>query len=161
MRNSLWILRKREQIILVHTQLLHAVTASRDLCFPTVKIDRPWRPLFFKEEFLQKRVSCGKVTCIISFSLLCYRPKSLGISEADQHPMLRPINGFCTWSIYAGTVITSFNHVMIPTRGNWLQTNPLEHESDDRADLCVFYQWWRYGTSAASLINICRCIVVP
>ena len=28
----------------------------------------------------------------------------------------------------------SFDHVIIPTRYNWLQTNPLEHESDDRAD---------------------------
>ena len=24
-----------------------------------------------------------------------------------------------------------FNHVMIPTRGTWFQTNPPEHESDD------------------------------
>ena len=29
--------------------------------------------------------------------------------------------------------MTSFDHVMIPTRGNWFQTNPPEHESDDRA----------------------------
>ena len=50
--------------------------------------------------------------------------------------------------IYAGTVITSFNHVMIPTRGNWFQTNPLEHESDDRADLlCRFYMYlsWHFS----------------
>ena len=53
--------------------------------------------------------------------------------------------------LYAGTVMMSFNHVMIiPTRGNWFQTNPLEHELDDRADLlCVFYHWQRYGTSVA------------
>ena len=53
---------------------------------------------------------------------------------------------------YAGTVVTSFNQVMIPTRGNWFQTNTLAHESDDRADntvsFCVCYQWQRYGTSA-------------
>ena len=30
-------------------------------------------------------------------------------------------------------MMTSFVHVIIPTRGNWFQTNPLEHESDDRA----------------------------
>ena len=34
---------------------------------------------------------------------------------------------------YAGTVMTSFDHIMIPTRGNWFQTNPLEHEFDDSA----------------------------
>ena len=27
--------------------------------------------------------------------------------------------------------MTSFDHVMIPTRGNWFSKNPLEHESDD------------------------------
>ena len=34
---------------------------------------------------------------------------------------------------YAGTVMTSFDRVMIPTRGKWFRTNPLEHELDDRA----------------------------
>ena len=29
--------------------------------------------------------------------------------------------------------MTSFNHFMIPTCGDWFQTNPLEHESDDPA----------------------------
>ena len=29
--------------------------------------------------------------------------------------------------------MTSYDCVMIPTRGNWFQTNPQEHESDDRA----------------------------
>ena len=38
-----------------------------------------------------------------------------------------------TQSKYAGTVMTSFEHIMIPTRGNWFQTNPLEHELGDRA----------------------------
>ena len=28
---------------------------------------------------------------------------------------------------FAGTVMISFNHVMIPKRGNWFQTNPLDH----------------------------------
>ena len=36
-------------------------------------------------------------------------------------------------SQYAGTVMTLFDHVLIPTRGNWFHTNPLEHESDDPA----------------------------
>ena len=40
---------------------------------------------------------------------------------------------FTTLLIYACTVNTSFDHVMIPTHGNWFQTNPLLHESDDRA----------------------------
>ena len=40
---------------------------------------------------------------------------------------------YYNYVLYAGTVMMSFNHVMIPTRGNWFQTNPLEHESDDRA----------------------------
>ena len=39
---------------------------------------------------------------------------------------------FLFW-LYAGTVMMSFNHVMITTRGNWFQTSPLEHESNDRA----------------------------
>ena len=30
-------------------------------------------------------------------------------------------------------MMTSFDLIMIPTLGNWFQTNPLEHESDDRA----------------------------
>ena len=34
--------------------------------------------------------------------------------------------------LYAGTVMTSFHHVMIPTHGNWFLKNPLEHESNDR-----------------------------
>ena len=48
----------------------------------------------------------------------------------------------------------------------WFQTNPLEYELDDCAgnntvsSVCV-YQWKRYGTSAANLINKCHCIVVP
>ena len=29
--------------------------------------------------------------------------------------------------------MTSFDHVMISTRNNWFQTNPMEHESDDHA----------------------------
>ena len=29
--------------------------------------------------------------------------------------------------------MTSFDHVMIPTRGNWFQTNPRGHKSNDRA----------------------------
>ena len=31
----------------------------------------------------------------------------------------------------------SFDHLMILTRGNWFQTNPLEHELDDRAGYTV------------------------
>ena len=38
---------------------------------------------------------------------------------------------------YAGTGMTSFNYIIIPTRGNLFQTNPLEHASDDRADNTV------------------------
>ena len=39
---------------------------------------------------------------------------------------------FCSVPRYAGTVIMSFDHVIISTPGNWFQTNTLEHESDDR-----------------------------
>ena len=39
---------------------------------------------------------------------------------------------------YMLVVMTSFDHVMIPTSGNWFQTNPVEHESDDRAGNTVF-----------------------
>ena len=43
--------------------------------------------------------------------------------------------------------------------------NPLEHESDDRANNPVSSvcgtDGERYGTSAANLIDICHCIVVP
>ena len=41
------------------------------------------------------------------------------------------------------TVMTSFNNMIISACGNWFQTNPLEHESDDRANnavLCVALQ---------------------
>ena len=39
---------------------------------------------------------------------------------------------------FTGTVMTSFNHVMITTQDDWFQRNPLDHESDDHADsLCV------------------------
>ena len=63
---------------------------------------------------------------------------------------------------YAGRLMTSFNNVMIQTRGNWFQANPLEHEWNDRAVLlCAFYQRYRYGSKVANLINICDCIVVP
>ena len=37
------------------------------------------------------------------------------------------------YHVYLGTVMTSFNYIVIPTHGNWFQTNPLKHESDDRA----------------------------
>ena len=40
---------------------------------------------------------------------------------------------------FAGEVMTSFNHVVIPTRsnhGNWFQTNSLENEHDE-PDSCV------------------------
>ena len=36
-------------------------------------------------------------------------------------------------SQYAGTVMMSFDYVVIPTHGNWFQTNPLKNESYDRA----------------------------
>ena len=43
--------------------------------------------------------------------------------------------------VFGGEVMISFNHVMIATRGNWFQTNPVDHDLDNRADpLCVFYQ---------------------
>ena len=40
--------------------------------------------------------------------------------------------------VFARELMTSVNHVMTPTRGNWFQTNSLEHESDNYANLlCV------------------------
>ena len=38
---------------------------------------------------------------------------------------------------YAGTMMTSFNYIMIPTRGNWFQINPLEHEWMTRLCLVI------------------------
>ena len=35
--------------------------------------------------------------------------------------------------------MTSFGQGMILPRGNWFQTNPLEHESDDRAGNTVSF----------------------
>ena len=35
--------------------------------------------------------------------------------------------------------MTSFNHVIILTRGNWFQTNPLDYELHHADLLCVFY----------------------
>ena len=40
--------------------------------------------------------------------------------------------------------MTSFDCVMIATRGNWFQTNPLEQESDDRA-----------GNRVSSVSSVC------
>ena len=61
--------------------------------------------------------------------------------------------------------MTSFDYILlIPTHGNWFQTNPQEHELDDCTDNTVAsgcYQWERYGTSAVNLIKICHCSVVP
>ena len=55
---------------------------------------------------------------------------------------------------FAVEVMTSFNHIVIPARGNWFQTNSQEHEHDesDRCVhlLCVFYQWQRYSSSVAN-----------
>ena len=39
---------------------------------------------------------------------------------------------------YAGKLMTSFDHVMILTRGNRFQTNPLEHKLDDLAGDTVY-----------------------
>ena len=36
--------------------------------------------------------------------------------------------------MYAGTVMTSFPYAIIQIHGNWFQTNPQEHKSDDLAD---------------------------
>ena len=39
---------------------------------------------------------------------------------------------------FAGEVTTSFNHVMLPTQGNWFQTKPLDYDFDNHADIkCV------------------------
>ena len=57
--------------------------------------------------------------------------------------------------LFTGTVMTSFNHVMIPTRGKWFQTNPPEHESDDRADLlCVLQvvKIWHFSSKLDQLL---------
>ena len=35
--------------------------------------------------------------------------------------------------LFSGEVMTLFNHVMIPTRGNWFQTNSLDYDLDNRA----------------------------
>ena len=35
------------------------------------------------------------------------------------------------YSLFIGEVMTSFNHVVIPTRGIRFQTNSLEHEHDE------------------------------
>ena len=55
---------------------------------------------------------------------------------------------------FAGEVMTSFNCVVIPTPGNWFQTNTLEHEHDETDSwvhlLCVFYQWQRYSNSVTN-----------
>ena len=57
-------------------------------------------------------------------------PNSRGVLYELSYRQLR-------YLIYAGTVMTSFNYITIPTRSNWFQTNPQEHESDDRADNAV------------------------
>ena len=82
-------------------------------------------------------------------------------------------NIFCFVGLYLKINISSFwlilldhithdgtemiNYIIMPTRGNWFQTNPLEHESDDHA--CIFCVC--VCTLASNLINICHCIVVP
>ena len=47
---------------------------------------------------------------------------------------------------------TSFDHVMIPTRGNWFKNNPLNHESEDRAGMI-------WGVSHWHGIRICACLL--
>ena len=72
------------------------------------------------------------------------------------------MHGHC---LYAGTVMTSFDHVMIPTRGNWFQTNPLEHEADDLAGNRVSSVCITNGKDISPQRQIwstfCHCIVVP
>ena len=46
--------------------------------------------------------------------------------------------------------MTSFNRVMMLTHSNWFQTNPLEHESDDPADLVC------RGVCVLSMVTICH-----
>ena len=44
--------------------------------------------------------------------------------------------------------MTSFNYVVIPTRGNWFQTNSLEHEHDE-SDSCVHLVCFTNGKDIA------------
>ena len=59
-----------------------------------------------------------------------------------------------------------FNHVVIPTRGNWFQANLLEHEHDESDScvhlLCVCVTNGKDITVQSQImIKICRCIVAP
>ena len=56
---------------------------------------------------------------------------SMEVNSKDVHFMFRLLWVQIPPGLYAGIVMMSFDHVLIPTRGNWFQTNPLEHESDD------------------------------
>ena len=54
----------------------------------------------------------------------------------------------------------SFNHVVIPTRGKWFQTNSLEHEHDEWGScvhlLCVLPMAKITAVQLQIMINICR-----
>ena len=65
----------------------------------------------------------------------------------------KPKNVFLR-EIFAGEVMTSFNHVVIATRGNWFQTNSLEHEHDE-SDSCVAVCVFQI------MMNIYCCFVDP
>ena len=60
--------------------------------------------------------------------------------------------------LFTGEVITSFNHAMIPTGGNWFQTSSIEHKSDNCAHLlCVIYDQataFTYGKDIAVQLPI-------
>ena len=51
--------------------------------------------------------------------------------------------------------MTSVNHVLIPTRGYWFQTNPLEHEWDGNHDNCAdLYVFFTIGKKVAAQLQI-------
>ena len=50
---------------------------------------------------------------------------------------------------FAGEVMTSFNYVMIPTQGNWFQTNSLEYESVNRVIVLIFCVCFANGKDIA------------
>ena len=53
--------------------------------------------------------------------------------------------------VYAGTVMTSFDHVMILTRGNWFQKNLLEHELNEYIKVRAFNRPFSYCIDQAGL----------
>ena len=122
--------------------LLSALRNSTLIQFLCYKLIDDWRHNLYS---LQQKVhEVGSHLCLIHKKPInnkCLKriinPNDSGsiIPEQKNRTLKRDHNFIVPLFLYlfitfAGEVMTSFNHVVTPTRGNWFQTNSLEHEHD-------------------------------